>query len=41
VNADVIKNYLSEAHIKELNRIIAAYPDLAENRTDQQILIVK
>ena len=28
----VAKNYLSEAHIKELNRIISAYLDLAENR---------
>jgi hypothetical protein len=28
----VAKNYLSEAHIKELNRIVSAYLDLAENR---------
>jgi len=34
----VAKNYLSEAHIKELNRIISAYLDLAENRAQRQIL---
>ncbi|MFA7060446.1 MAG: RhuM family protein [Pedobacter sp.] len=28
----VAKNYLSEAHIKELNQIVSAYLDLAENR---------
>ncbi len=28
----VAKNYLSEAHVKELNRIVSAYLDLAENR---------
>jgi hypothetical protein len=28
----IAKNYLSEAHIKELNRIVSAYLDLAENR---------
>jgi hypothetical protein len=35
----VAKNYLSERHIKELNRIISAYLDLAENRADRQILM--
>ncbi len=35
----VAKNYLNEAHIKELNRIIAAYLDLAENRAARQILM--
>lgn len=34
----VAKNYLSEAHIKELNRIISAYLDLAENRAERQIM---
>ncbi|MEK7290261.1 MAG: virulence RhuM family protein [Planctomycetota bacterium] len=34
----VAKNYLSEAHIKELNRIVSAYLDLAENRAERQIL---
>ena len=33
------KNYLSEKHIKELNRIISAYLDLAENRAERQILM--
>ena len=35
----VAKNYLSEAHIKELNQIISAYLDLAENRAQRQILM--
>ena len=35
----VAKNYLSERHIKELNRIISAYLDLAENRAERQILM--
>jgi hypothetical protein len=33
----VAKNYLSEEHIKELNRIVSAYLDLAENRAERQI----
>lgn len=33
------KNYLSEEHIKELNRIISAYIDLAENRAERHILM--
>ncbi len=33
------KNYLSEAHVKELNRIVSAYLDLAENRTERGILM--
>ena len=35
----VAKNYLSEAHVKELNRIISAYLDLAENRASRGILM--
>jgi len=35
----VAKNYLSERHIKELNRIISAYLDLAENRAERRILM--
>ena len=35
----VAKNYLSEAHIRELNRIVTAYLDLAENRAERQIVI--
>ncbi|MFI5361653.1 MAG: virulence RhuM family protein [Elusimicrobiota bacterium] len=33
----VAKNYLSEAHVKELNRIVSAYLDLAENRAERGI----
>ncbi len=33
------KNFLSEAHIKELNQIVSAYLDLAENRAQRQILM--
>ncbi|MBU4220026.1 MAG: virulence RhuM family protein [Euryarchaeota archaeon] len=35
----VAKNFLSENHIKELNRIVSAYLDLAENRAERQILM--
>jgi hypothetical protein len=35
----VAKNYLSEEHVKELNRIVSAYLDLAENRTQRGILM--
>lgn len=35
----VAKNYLSEQHIKELNRIVSAYLDLAENRAQRQIVM--
>ena len=35
----VAKNYLNEQHIKELNRIVAAYLDIAENRAARQILM--
>ena len=34
----IAKNYLSEAHIKELNQIVSAYLDLAENRAKRQIV---
>ncbi len=33
----IAKNYLNEAHIKELNRIVSAYLDLAESRAERQI----
>ena len=33
----VAKNYLNQAHVKELNRIVSAYLDLAENRAERQI----
>jgi hypothetical protein len=35
----VAKNYLREAHVKELNRIVSAYLDLAENRAQRGILM--
>ena len=35
----VAKNYLSEAHVRELNRIVSAYLDLAENRAQRGILM--
>jgi hypothetical protein len=34
----IAKNYLSEAHIKELNQIVSAYLDLAENRAQRKIV---
>jgi hypothetical protein len=39
LKSDVIvaKNYLNEAHVKELNRIVSAYLDLAENRAERRI----
>jgi len=36
-DVSVAKNYLDEAHIKELNRIVSAYLDLAENRAERRI----
>jgi len=38
-DVSIAKNYLGEAHIKELNQIISAYLDLAENRAQRQILM--
>lgn len=35
----VAKNYLSEQHIRELERIVSAYLDLAENRAERQIVM--
>lgn len=35
----VAKNYLNEAHVAELNRIVSAFLDLAENRTKQGVLM--
>ena len=41
LKSDVIvaKNYLNEQHISELNRIVSAYLDLAENRAERQIVM--
>lgn len=38
-DVSIAKNYLSEAHVKELNRIVSAYLDLAENRAQRGILM--
>lgn len=38
-DVSIAKNYLSEQHIKELNRIVSAYLDLAENRAQRQIVM--
>ena len=35
----IAKNYLSEKHIAELNRIVSAYLDLAENRAERGIVM--
>lgn len=39
-DVSIAKNYLSEAHIKELNQIVSAYLDLAENRAKRQIIMI-
>ena len=38
LDVTVAKNYLNEAHISELNQIVSAYLDLAENRAQRQIV---
>jgi len=35
----IAKNYLNEEHIKELNRIVSAYLDLAENNAQRGLLM--
>jgi len=35
----IAKNYLGKTHINELNQIVSAYLDLAENRAQRQILM--
>ena len=35
----VAKNYLGVEHVKELNRIVSAYLDLAENRAQRGLLM--
>ncbi len=34
----IAKNYLNKAHIEELNRLVAAYLDLAENQAKRRII---
>jgi hypothetical protein len=36
-DVSIAKNYLNEQHIKELNRIVSAYLDLAESRAERLI----
>src|SRR3712207_6577851 len=38
-DVSIAKNYLTEAHIRELNQLVSAYLDLAENRAKRQILM--
>ncbi len=38
-DVSIAKNFLSEAHIRELNQIVSAYLDLAENRAQRQIVM--
>ncbi len=38
-DVSIAKNYLNEAHIQELNRIVSAYLDLAENNAQRQQLL--
>jgi len=38
-DVSVAKNYLNEAHIKELNQIVSAYLDLAENRAQRGLVM--
>lgn len=38
-DVSVAKNYLNDAHLQELNRIVSAYLDLAENYAKRQIIM--
>lgn len=38
-DVSIAKNYLNEQHIKELNRLVSAYLDLAENRAERNIVM--
>ena len=38
-DVSIAKNYLNEAHIEELNRIVSAYLDLAENNAKRSQLV--
>ncbi|MCK5122922.1 MAG: virulence RhuM family protein, partial [Candidatus Pacebacteria bacterium] len=41
LKSDVViaKNYLAENHLKQLEKIVSAYLDLAENRAERQIVM--
>ena len=38
-DVSIAKNYLNEKHVRELNRVVSAYLDLAENRAERGILM--
>lgn len=38
-DVSVAKNYLGHEHIQELNRLVSAYLDLAENRARRRVLM--
>lgn len=38
-DVSIAKNYLNDAHLQELNRIVSAYLDLAENYAKRQIIM--
>ena len=38
-DVSIAKNYLNQAHVSEMNQIVSAYLDLAENRAQRQILM--
>lgn len=38
-DAIIAKNYLNEEHIKDLERVVASYVDIAENRARRQIVM--
>jgi len=38
-DTEIAKNYLSEKHIAELDRLVSAFLDLAENRTTREIVM--
>ncbi|MDW7776738.1 MAG: virulence RhuM family protein [Methanosarcinales archaeon] len=38
-DVSIAKNYMEKTHINELNQIVSAYLDLAENRAQRQILM--
>jgi len=38
-DVSIAKNYLNQAHLKELERIVSAYLDLAENRAKRHIVM--
>ena len=38
-DVSIAKNYLNQTHLQELNRIVSAYLDLAENRAQRGIVM--